>query len=98
MARTKGSVDINDSGFLLRGQFDGLPPDLRVWNICCVFLNLGRISESLAQRYLEMNLRYEDTAKAYVYLEKIQRQREPLFGSRKGDDTRDCVFRVRRFK
>ena len=81
-----------DSRLLIENQFNGLPRELKVWNIAAVALNLYRIREELAQKFLELNLSEFDVTLFIEYTQKHLRIRDPLFGLRNGDDTRKFVF------
>lgn len=72
--------------YLIKNQFYGMDNDLRIWNTVCVAMNLcEHISESLAERYIEINLNPEDKAKAMEYTKMIHKIRNPQYGLRKGD-------------
>jgi len=72
--------------YLVKNEFFGMDNSLRIWNTVCVAMNLcEHINDSLAQRYLEMNLYPEDERVACIYAKKIHKLRHPQYGLRKGD-------------
>jgi hypothetical protein len=76
------SRNINTWSYLVDNEFAGIQsPYLRVWNILSTAINLIEIGgDSLAERYLSINLKPEDTQYAHVLAPKIMALRTEHYG------------------